>query len=412
MISTNKTNTINSTGPNGEVVKLTLNDKKEVIKAEQIKPDNTAIVLATDNQIFTKAVENANTNSATRRALGLTQSSQKINTSPTYATYNKASLDNGGISPSSNPIQETITGTKGNVLGGLGNISGGNINSLADLGGEYKPIFNETLVYPIDLAKDQDRMQITMYRYRTPFVTAPTTVSAADKPRTPEEVLGAIILPMPSQLKDVSEIEWSPKTLSNLEIASGVLEAIGGIKNKFSKNTGDKSTDAKNQSILTQEETYSRFAGVISNPNQDLLFSGIGLRQFSYDFTLIPRNEGESKVIRKIVRTLRQGMLPRKLLGGAIVGAPNTFRIKFINGKTGTPLKDVRRHKEMALVNFVAVPTITDSWMTYDDDDHSALGFKIQMSFQELTPVYYDDYAGKDINDDQIDENDNISVGY
>lgn len=410
MISTNKTNTINSTGPNGEVVKLTLNDKKEVIKAEQIKPDNTATVLATDNKIFTKAVENANANSATRRALGLTQSSQNIKASPTYNKSNETALKTNGNDSTLDPNAINTA-----VTGGLGNISGGNINSLADLGGEYKPIFNETLIYPIDLAKDQDRMQITMYRYRTPFVTAPTTVSAADKPRTPEEVLGAIILPMPSQLKDVSEIEWSPKTLSNLEIASGVLEAIGGIKNKFSKNTNDKSTDAKNQSILTQEETYSRFAGVISNPNQDLLFSGIGLRQFSYEFILIPRNEGESKVIRKIVRTLRQGMLPRKLLGGAIIGAPNTFRIKFINGKTGKPLKDVRRHKEMSLVNFVAYPMLTDSWMTYDDDDHSALGFKIQMSFQELTPVYYDDYEGKDINDDPIDDDkskDSISVGY
>lgn len=406
MISTNTTNTINSTGPNGEVVKLTLNDKKEIIKAEQVNKDNTSVVLAKDSPIFTKAIENANSNPATRRALGLTQSSQTIKTSPGYDKSNEAALKNNGVPPT-----DSLTNTKNNTAESVKtalNLFGG-----GDLGGKYEPIFNETLVYPIDLAKDQDRMQITMYRYRTPFITAPTTVSAADKPRTPEEVLGSIILPMPSQLKDVSEIEWSPKTLSNLEILSGVLQGIGGVANQFKKDTGNKEVDAKTQSLLTQEETYSRFAGVISNPNQDLLFSGIGLRQFPYEFNLIPRNEAETLVIRKIVRTFRQGMLPRKLLGGAIVGAPNTFRIKFINGRTGKPLKDVRRHKELALVNFVAYPMLTDSWMTYDDEEHSALGFKIQMVFQELTPIYYDDYEGKDINGDSIDEsNGNISVGY
>lgn len=406
MISTNTTNTINSTGPNGEVVKLTLNNKKEIIKAEQVNKDNTSVVLAKDSPIFTKAVENANNNQATRRALGLTQSSQTIKTSPGYDKSNEAALKNNGVQ---NLFNETLTGVNNNISGVVRTL--GAINGIADLGGKYEPIFNETLVYPTDLAKDQDRMQITMYRYRTPFITAPTTVSAADKPRTPEEVLGSIILPMPSQLKDVSEIEWSPKTLSNLEIISGVLEGIGGVANQFKKD--NKPVDAKTQSLLTQEETYSRFAGVISNPNQDLLFSGIGLRQFPYEFNLIPRNEAETLVIRKIVRTFRQGMLPRKLLGGAIVGAPNTFRIKFINGRTGKPLKDVRRHKELALVNFVAYPMLTDSWMTYDDEEHSALGFKIQMVFQELTPIYYDDYEGKDINGDQIDEsNGNISVGY
>lgn len=412
MISTNTTNTINSTGPNGEVIKLTLNDKKEIIKAEQVNKDNTSVVLAKDSPIFTKAIENANSNPATRRALGLTQSSQTIKTSPGYDKSNEAALKNNGVPPT-NPLEQTATAIPTGVFGGISNLVGKTVNGIADLGGKYEPIFNETLVYPTDLAKDQDRMQITMYRYRTPFITAPTTVSAADKPRTPEEVLGSIILPMPSQLKDVSEIEWSPKTLSNLEILSGVLQGIGGVPNQFKKDTGNKEVDAKTQSLLTQEETYSRFAGVISNPNQDLLFSGIGLRQFPYEFNLIPRNEAETLVIRKIVRTFRQGMLPRKLLGGAIVGAPNTFRIKFINGRTGKPLKDVRRHKELALVNFVAYPMLTDSWMTYDDEEHSALGFKIQMVFQELTPIYYDDYEGKDINGDSIDEsNGNISVGY
>lgn len=403
MANTNRTTIINSTGPNGEVVRITLDNKKQITKVEQIRSDNTAIVLAPNNPIFTTAVNNANTNQATRTALGLTQTNQTIVTSPTYTRDNQATLNNNGVAPTDN-ITNTKTNTEGFVRNTL------NVFGAGELGGKYEPIFNDTLVYPIDLAKDQDRMQITMYRYRTPFITAPTTVSAADKPRTPEEVLGAIILPMPSQLKDVSEIEWSPKTLSNLEIISGVLEGIGGVANQLKKD--NKPVDAKTQSLLTQEETYSRFAGVISNPNQDLLFSGIGLRQFPYEFNLIPRNEAETLVIRKIVRTFRQGMLPRKLLGGAIVGAPNTFRIKFINGNTGKPLKDVRRHKELALVNFVAYPMLTDSWMTYDDEEHSALGFKIQMVFQELTPIYYDDYEGKDINDDQIDENDNISVGY
>ena len=135
MISTNKTNTINSTGPNGEVIKLTLNDKKEIIKAEQVNKDNTSVVLAKNSPIFTKAIENANSNPATRRALGLTQSSQTIKTSPEYNKTNETALKNNGVPPT-----DSLTNTKNNTAESVKTAL--NLFGAGDLGGEYKPIFN------------------------------------------------------------------------------------------------------------------------------------------------------------------------------------------------------------------------------------------------------------------------------
>lgn len=411
---------VDSTGPNGEKIRLYVNvTTQQVTKAEEIKSNNSKIVLSNTDPKFSKAIENANSNNATRTALGL--GSKNLSASPTYQKDNQQTLSANGISQSTDELPPNAQGEQSalSAVGaslGLPNLSLEEFNK--QFGGNYNPIFKETLVYPTDLSKNQDRMQITMYRYRTSGLLA-----RSNSPREPGEILGCVVLPMPSQLKDVSEVKWATNTVSSYEIAAGVLGMAGRILKSNAVESGrvdpTQATDAKNQNIgkgVSADQLSSRFLGVISNPNQDLLFDGIGLRQFTYNFILVPRNQDESKTIRKIVRTFRQGMLPRKISAGLIIGAPNTFRIKFIQGGTNKPLKDVRRHKEMALVNFVAYPMLTDAWMTYDDNDHSALGFKIEMTFQELTPVYYNDFTdnnGKDINEDPIDEsNENISVGY
>ena len=394
--------------PKNKNVTLYVNQEKSVvIRAELKGTNNIPTPLASDSSEVQTALENINADNYQSKRKILLNSTNQIEIAGNFLQPNQFNPD------SSSAIESGVN----NLLSSFG-VSGEQIT-----GASYKPIFSETLQYPLDLSKEQDRMLIRMYRYKTTGLLA-----TSNSNRSANEILGTIILPMPSQLPDVSEVKWGTQSLSNAQIAQGILGFVsnfrsGGSTNEQKANTA---TNTRQQSAkfegIPVDETLTRFSGVITNPNQDLLFSGVGLRQFTYTYVLIPRNAKESLEIRKIVRTFRQGMLPRKLNGGVIVGAPNTFRIKFVKGGTSdTPLKDVRRHKEMALSNFVAYPMLTDSWMTYDDNDHSALGFKVQMTFQELTPVYYNDFeenGGKDINDDPIDGrsgNGNIidpSVGY
>jgi hypothetical protein len=60
-----------------------------------------------------------------------------------------------------------------------------------------------------------------------------------------------------------------------------------------------------NFSILAQQEL-----GVTANPGMSTSFQGIGFRNFSFTWTFAPKSENESKIIKKIISTLKARSLP------------------------------------------------------------------------------------------------------
>jgi hypothetical protein len=50
--------------------------------------------------------------------------------------------------------------------------------------------------------------------------------------------------------------------------------------------------------------------GVVFNDYSSLAFSGTDFRQFSFDFTMIPRNQEESNTINEIVKSFKRNSLP------------------------------------------------------------------------------------------------------
>jgi hypothetical protein len=412
----------NKTVPTSNGVNLVVDNNGKVVQAFT-QSNNTPTYLPSNDPKVTAAISNLNNSPALKTALKLP------NTTTTVAqNYDK----NGTRSTTqTQPPNQT------------NNTSNPNPNNDT----KYNPIFTgqggttKALIYPLDLSKDQDRMIITMYRYRNTinnFIDEsiggrPGGRDISNVEEGDGKPLAYIVLPMPNTINDISKVEWSADVLPISQLASaGIGGAINNIaqrrirgleqsnigrteflnqRDQINKNAND--ANAKIDGVL-QERFLSRFTGTITNPNQDLLFTGNGLRNFTYSFDLFPRNKAESEEIRRIVRTFRQGMLPRKLEAGILVGAPNVFRIRFIKGGTNQPLKDVRRHKELALTSFVADPTPGDVWMTHNDADHSTIGFKVLMGFTELVPIYYNDFVDaegkeiKDINGDPIEG----SIGY
>jgi hypothetical protein len=78
--------------------------------------------------------------------------------------------------------------------------------------------------------------------------------------------------------------------------------------------------------------------GVSMNPYMEMMFSGIGFRDFTFDFTMRPRNEKEMQEVDEIIRTFRTHTRPSWVggtLGKSFMDYPMQFNIQFLT-TTGT----------------------------------------------------------------------------
>ena len=133
------------------------------------------------------------------------------------------------------------------------------------------------------------------------------------------------------------------------------------------------------------------------NPNMELLFSAPGMRNFSFAFTLAPRNQNEAMTIIKIIRFFKQGMAPIRSKSRLFLKSPHTFRLAYKrNGSesSGFGVKDhpyLNKFKECALNTFSVDYTPNANYSTYEDGVMTS--YQITMNFQELNPIYNDDYG-------------------
>ena len=71
--------------------------------------------------------------------------------------------------------------------------------------------------------------------------------------------------------------------------------------------------------------------GQASNPYMEVLFEGVEMRTFTYNFTFSPRNAEETEDVKKIIEMFRFHMMP-ELMGGnrAFMKLPSTFDIHYM----------------------------------------------------------------------------------
>ena len=139
-------------------------------------------------------------------------------------------------------------------------------------------------------------------------------------------------------------------------------------------------------------EMLSRTTGQVLNPNLELLFSGPSLRDFTFNYQLSPRDENEAQTVKNIIRVLKQSMSPRRGSSTAFLCAPHLFHLSFKQGNGDHPY--LNRFKTMALVNIGVDYTGTGTYATYEDG--SPVVYNLSLAFQELHPIYNEDYASEE----------------
>ena len=191
--------------------------------------------------------------------------------------------------------------------------------------------------------------------------------------------------------------------------------------NEISQLVGDMGYDVSADTIL------SRTAGVIANANTELLFAGVSLRSFEFNWLMSPRDIREAAQVRMIIRALKQWSAPRKLkklvsgkdgadargtgqAGGPtyFLGTPNIFRLRYLtNGNKD--ILGVNKFKPCALTDINLNYTPEGMWMAYQDGQPVAV--QMSLKFNELEPIYNTDYSPNIMPGREFDKSNSESTG-
>lgn len=290
---------------------------------------------------------------------------------------------------------------------------------LEKLGGEYlgrtkyPSPKDSDLRYPLNLSTKQDCIQFTIIKYQ-PRGLSPNdeTRSGIRRPSAEKESLATITLPIGGGISDRNTVDWNSGSMSviNQEMANTV--------NTFLTGGTQAATDAAStavQGLLSDTKALEAFAaakvtasalsiqdnellareyGTIANPNLELLFSNPSLRSFSFSFRMSPRSEEEAIAIRTIIRYFKQAMSVKRNKSVLLLKAPHTFRIKYLS-ESGNSHPYLNQFKECALTECGINYTPDGTYMTFDGEP-SMTAYEMQLTFQELEPIFDDDYEDGD----------------
>ena len=289
-----------------------------------------------------------------------------------------------------------------------------------------------SLRYPnAQLTDDSDFLEIKVVEYKPPGFSR--SQDQALKMRTSSEVLkknienplGTIFLPVPSTIQDSAGVEWGSSEINGLA-ATGLSLATDFIENKDLMNAGKELMDGGVEAgkSLVQDPNlvgalnarfgsavvnalggnidgtgvFFRSTGTALNPNMELLFKSVQLRNFTFTFNLTPRDKKESETIKKMIRIFKRSIHAKNGSGGdnpssgLFISSPDVFQLSYKSGRKNHPF--LHRFKPMAMTGFDVNYTNTGQYTTYEDGTPTYLSF--DMSFQELNPIYSEDYESEE----------------
>ncbi len=231
--------------------------------------------------------------------------------------------------------------------------------------------------------------------------------------------LGSVILYMPEDISTGFKANWTGKNFSN--IGAGILRTVGGegmmAKLKSFGETANEGLDrfttiAGAQLIsaaigkitgesVSLDDIFSSTRGVILNPNTELLFTGLDLRNFTLSYKLVPRSEGEANQIEEIITTFKKAMLPYANSGAealkesfdsigyqsGFIEVPDLVKVTFMRGSDLN--KNVPQYKMCALTQVDVNYTPDGAYSTTRDG--RMVAYQMSLNFQETKLIFRED---------------------
>jgi len=277
---------------------------------------------------------------------------------------------------------------------------------------------NIPLYYPVALRnnRSQDKLKISVLKY-APRKAGDVLYKLGDRPSR-RLVEGSVFLPVPGGVGDQNTVSWGPDNMNpaDLALAGMAFDTIrtGTFDAQKAQDTiTDAASSPETKSALAAIFTKSagingniltRKTGSVVNPNMELLFNAPSLRPFAFTYRMSPRDRGESVMVRKIIRMFKQSMAVKRTKSTLFLKSPSTYQLEWKNGQSRSKNHEyLPMIKECALTGFNVNYTPDGNYATYDDS--SMISYELQFSFQELEPIYNDDYT-------KIDGNSDTHIGY
>ena len=252
--------------------------------------------------------------------------------------------------------------------------------------------------YPRDLNDKEDDFAWTKFRffkYKPPLAVTRTSTNIGqslgnyNSSVTNQEYIGpTIALYSPEDIQAEYGVQWGGRAIQNFtrDTIAGIASPGSSITNLFqSLADGSAATDigayafsglaaAGLQALqnlgqgegIGLNDLLGGTAGVVLNPNTELLFQGFDLRNFNLQYKFVARSRTEADEIQNIIRWFKYAMLPG--LNGSVNTGTATEREQDPDnaGQTKVKRQNAKTFKQDRLSrNFIQVPYLCDMQFMY-----------------------------------------------
>jgi len=302
--------------------------------------------------------------------------------------------------------------------------SQGNTITLSALAPKSNYRTSEVLKYPKEtaMADDSDYVLFEFYDYSPPFGKKATSGDYNQASQyTAAASHSSIVLYMPEDVSTGFRTNWGGKNFSN--IGAGLLRSAGSnglasMASKLGETAGDAiakidsmaAAAAINKVVgkitgdnLTNDDIFGSISGAILNPNTELLFGGVDMRNFQLNFKLVPRSKSEADDINEIIKTFKKAMLPSKNASGAdiigdiafknnnvgFIGVPKVCNVTFMHGSGEH--KHLPKYKMCAITSVDVNYTPDGQYATYVNSQGQPVAIGLALNFQETKICFAED---------------------
>ena len=250
-------------------------------------------------------------------------------------------------------------------------------------------------------------------------LTQGSTSNDFTQKRNQKQIKYVINLPMPRNITDTTGVQYGEASLNPIEavgLAGGSALMQGDIQNlkeafKTIAGSGAALNDPNNQQAISAalsgtaigalggnvnaNQVISRASGQILNPNLELLFQGVGLRVFPFQFQFFPRNSQEGETVISIIRALKEEMAPSRTSKegnntGVFIRTPSIFQLTYMKGSEKHPY--LNSFLPTVLSDMKINYTASGAHSTFYDGIPTHI--RLDLQFKELNPLFKEDYDG------------------
>jgi hypothetical protein len=227
-----------------------------------------------------------------------------------------------------------------------------------------------------------------------------------------KKVLATVLLPVPEGLNYTDSMDWGEQDIGAIgkllpNVAKGFVdsnsEQIGENLTTLAQNglAGMVLSKLSQKSIgISGEALTQGMAGKVLNPYKEQIFRGVGMRNFSFTWKLVPRNESEQIKIDNIIKALRYYALPNYSGTSAFEGeegntfnelsdrwlsVPRIFRLNWVYNETNNEIKTLPKIKPCVLTNISVNYTPDGVWATHYSSNlgPAPVAYNLQLDFKE-----------------------------